>query len=555
MDSHKPLVFKVATDDWEFDLIHQLNYKTFVEEIPQHQPSASRRLVDKFHAENTYLICLRGRQLVGMVAMRGNRPFSLDQKLPNLDSYLPPGRTLCEIRLLSVDKRFRSGQVLQGLLALIWQHGIEKGYDMAVISGTLRQQKLYGHLGFIPFGPVVGTPGAEFQPMCISIESFEAGARDFLSAKSSRNCSRPMANFLPGPVAVSRQVRRAFEQMPESHRSDSFLAEVQSTKQLLCQLTGARYVEILLGSGTLANDAIAGQLFLEKKPGLVLTNGEFGDRLVEHARRFGLDFQVVSAPWGKPFDFPALQREIEASPAPAWLWLAHCETSTGILNDLPAFQALCSAKKIKLCVDCISSIGTVPVNLDGVWLASAASGKGLRSYPGLGMVFYNHEISSAIKGLPRYLDLGFYASHNGVPFTHSSNLVNALQTAIKRVDWPRRFAELTETSQWLRSRLGELGFKIIHSESVSPAVVTIVLPPDLNSSKIGGQLHEAGYLISHHSEYLRRRNWVQICLMGEHTREKLVSLLNQLHRVCFRRAQTQATTRSVSPATVAGNGQ
>ncbi|HEX4644234.1 MAG TPA: GNAT family N-acetyltransferase, partial [Verrucomicrobiae bacterium] len=172
MDSHKPLVFKIAAEDWEFDLIHQLNYKTFVEEIPQHQPSATRRLVDKFHGENTYLICLRGRQLVGMVAMRGNRPFSLDQKLPDLDTYLAPGRTLCEIRLLSVDKRFRSGQVLQGLLALIWQHGIEKGYDMAVISGTLRQQKLYHHLGFIPFGPVVGTAGAEFQPMCISIESF-----------------------------------------------------------------------------------------------------------------------------------------------------------------------------------------------------------------------------------------------------------------------------------------------------------------------------------------------------------------------------------------------
>ena len=39
MESSTPLVFKIATEDWEFDLIHQLNYKTFVEEIPQHQPS------------------------------------------------------------------------------------------------------------------------------------------------------------------------------------------------------------------------------------------------------------------------------------------------------------------------------------------------------------------------------------------------------------------------------------------------------------------------------------------------------------------------------------
>ena len=155
MDSNTPLVFKIATEDWEFDLIHQLNYKTFVEEIPQHQPSPLKRMMDRFHAENTYIICLSGRQLVGMLALRGKRPFSLDQKLPDLDSHLPPGRSLCEIRLLSVDRKFRTGQVFQGLMALVWQFFVDNNYDMGVISGTTRQLKLYQHLGWIPFGPLV----------------------------------------------------------------------------------------------------------------------------------------------------------------------------------------------------------------------------------------------------------------------------------------------------------------------------------------------------------------------------------------------------------------
>ena len=109
--------------------------------------------MDKFHPENTYLICLSGRKLAGMLAVRGNRPFSLDQKLEKLDSYLPAGRKVCEIRLLAIEKKFRGAQVLQGILALLWQHGIEKGYDLAIISGTTRQFKLYQHLGFVPFGP------------------------------------------------------------------------------------------------------------------------------------------------------------------------------------------------------------------------------------------------------------------------------------------------------------------------------------------------------------------------------------------------------------------
>src|SRR5512137_2698839 len=179
MISRPALVFKFANEDWEFEQIHRLNYKTFVEEIPQHQQSPTQRLVDKFHAENTYLICLSGSRLAGMLAVRGARPFSLDQKLANLDSYLPPGRTICEIRLLAIEKKFRGAQVLQGILALLWQHGVEKGYDLAIISGTTRQFKLYQHLGFVPFGPVVGTGDAQFQPMYVTLETFETTAREF----------------------------------------------------------------------------------------------------------------------------------------------------------------------------------------------------------------------------------------------------------------------------------------------------------------------------------------------------------------------------------------
>src|ERR1035441_2088492 len=155
MNGQMPLVFKVANEDYEVEQIHRLNYRTFVEEIPQHGPSPTERLVDKFHAENTYLICLAGRTLAGMLAVRGKRPFSLDQKLKDLDSYLPAGRSTCEIRLLAVEKQFRGARVLQGILALLWQHGLKQGYDLAIISGTTRQFKLYRHLGFAPFGPLV----------------------------------------------------------------------------------------------------------------------------------------------------------------------------------------------------------------------------------------------------------------------------------------------------------------------------------------------------------------------------------------------------------------
>lgn len=539
MNARELLVFKKATEDWELEQIHRLNYKTFVEEIPQHKASPSHRLVDKFHAENTYLICLSENRLVGMLAVRANRPFSLDQKLPDLDSHLPPGRKVCEIRLLAIEKKFRGargGQVLSGILALLWQHGVEQGYDLAIISGTMRQLKLYSHLGFVPFGPVVGSGEAQFQPMYVTLETFEVTAREFLRSAPARSFHPSAVNFLPGPVTVRREVRRAFEQAPESHRAAGFKTDFQAAKQLLCELTNASHVELLLGSGTLANDAVAGQLKLLTGHGLVLTNGEFGDRLTDHARRFQLKFDTLEFAWGEAFDLDAVETRLQQGPAPQWIWFAHCETSTGVLNDLPALKRLCAKHNVKLCLDAMSTVGALPVDLSGVYLATCASGKGLRSYAGISIVFHHHEIPPAPDCLPRYLDLGYYAAQGGVPFTFSSNLLHALQAAVRHVDWGRRFSETQEWAEWLRLRLAGTDFHLVGSTTTtSPAVITLALPPNVGSVQFGDAMQEAGYLLSFNSEYLRQRNWIQICLLGECTREKIVSLLNALTRVCGNR--------------------
>jgi aspartate aminotransferase-like enzyme len=532
MTVHPPFRFKVATEEWEFERIHELNYRTFVEEIPQHQPSATRRLVDKFHAENTYLICVCGDELVGMLAARGNRPFSLDSKLPNLDAHLPAGRAMCELRLLAVERKFRAGQVFPGLMALLWKHALEKGYDMAIISGTTRQLKLYRHLGFKPFGPLVGSGDAWFQPMVLAKEDFEPVADRLFNGNGNGHEPRSKVNFLPGPVAIHPDVQRAFEATPESHRGDDFIATFQAVKLQLCALTGASRVQVLLGSGTLGNDTVAAQLSLEGTPGLVLANGEFGARLVDHARRWRLEFKALEFPWGQPLDLREVAAALDGEPHPRWLWCVHGETSTGIRNDLEALERLCSARGVKLAADCISTLGTSPVNLRGVWLATSASGKGLAAYPGLSLVFHHHELSPALDRLPRYLDLGMYAATAGVPFTQSSNLVHALHAAVRRVDWPRRLSELASRSAVLRARLRKLGFNILAAEEhAAPAVITLVLPEGTDSGEVSRKLEKAGYLLSAHSEYLRRRNWLQICLMGECRQEDVDLLLTRLQRM------------------------
>jgi len=524
---------RIATQDWEFEQIHRLNYRTFVEEIPQHQPNPEGRLVDKFHAENTYAICVAGERVVGMVAAKGTRPFSLDQKLPDLDSYLPAGRRVCEIRLLSVEKEFRHSRVLRQLLGTIAGHFIDLGFDTTVISGTLRQERLYRHIGFIPFGPVVGSGDALYQPMYLTLERLKESAPILLDV-NERNGHAPLI-FLPGPVDVHPDVRRAFETPPVSHRSAAFVADFQEVRAMLCELSGARHATILLSSGTMANDAIAAQLSLRRERGLILSNGEFGERLVDHACRFGLSFDVVSADWGEAFDLAVVESAVKTAGPIGWLWAAHCETSTGILNDLPALKRICARHEIDLCLDCISSLGVAPVDLRGVCFASCVSGKGLGAYPGIGIVFHDREIAPAPK-LPRYLDLGYAAANGGIPFTFSSNLLYALRAALRRLAARETTLDgLSSLASWLRGEIRRQGFRIVGDDAhAAPAVITIELPAHGESRRFGEALEEAGVFLSYRSEYLLEHNWIQVCLMGECSRAKAVALLAHLRRLAAR---------------------
>lgn len=535
------LRFKIASEANEFEQIHRLNYKTFVEEIPQHATNQEHILIDKFHAENTYIVCQHEDQVVGMVAMRDQRPFSLDSKLENLDTYLPQHQSICEIRLLAVDKAHRTPRVFQGLMLHLAQYAGEKGYDLAVISGTVRQQKLYQHLGFTPFGPLVGTRDALYQPMLLTGEGFAAlrrQSRVFTDGSMHTVATTPLVNFLPGPVSISEAVRRAHNDLPVSHRAEQFMATFAETKQRLCSLFGARFVEIMQGSGTLANDAIAGQLSLQSRPGLVLSNGEFGERLIDHAKRFGLSFRTAHADWGQPFDYETIRKLLDRHADIGWLWVVHCETSSGILNDLAVLKRLTAERSMLLCADCISTLGNVAVDLGGIYLASGTSGKGLGAYPGLALIFSDQEIAPAPDRLPRYLDLGFYSAHGGVPFTISSNMVHALHTALAQVT-PSHLDAIRDCSAALKHQLRGLRLQMVGAEApVSPAVITIALPRSTSSQRVGDALLEAGYLISYRSGYLLQRNWIQICLMGECNREAIDPLVAALgHALSLMREQ------------------
>lgn len=495
------------------DAIFALNYRTFVEEIPQHPANPDRRLVDRFHDQNTYVVARDGARVVGMVALRAERPFSLDEKVGPVDPHLPEHRSLCEIRLLAVEPEHRHGRTFAGLLGALVQEGLARGHDLAVVSATTRQARLYRHLGCVPFGDPIGSEQARYQPMYLTLDAFERGGSRALQRRAHR---KDPVSFLPGPVAIHPAIATAFARPAISHRSDDFVRDVRSIEQHLARMANAHHCTLMLGSGTLANDAVAAQLALRGQPGMVVVDGEFGRRLVDHARRAGLTFASFERPWGASWSIDELRDALaDEAGRVRWLWLTLCETSTGALRDLHGLRRLAQSLELDLCLDAVSTIGAVDVDLEGVAFATAVSGKALGSYPGLAAVLHRDRPTPQPDRLPRYLDLGHYRACGGVPFTQSSNLVAALAAALAQRT-ARTRDDRPAMAAWLRGRLRASGLEtIVADDRASPAVTTFASPEGSSSRQLGDALRSAGFLLSYESDYLLARGWLQVCLMGD----------------------------------------
>ncbi len=518
------LIYKIASDAAEFEAIHQLNYRTFVEEIPQHPSNPLRRLVDRFHDENTYAIALEGDELVGMIAGRARRPFSLDGKLSDLDAYLPEHQRAMEVRLLAVAPDWRKAGVFARLAGVLGREFRDQGCDLALISGTTRELKLYAHLGFQPFGPRVGSGEAVYQPMWLRLPDYaERVAHLELSAGEEAAC------FLPGPVPLSSAVRRAWSGEPVSHRSIEHRRRVERIAERLRQMTGCAGALLLPGGGTLANDAVAGQIRQRGGTGLVISNGEFGERLADHARRWQLPHQTLSLPWGEAIDEQHLAATL-AEQRPAWVWTTVCETSTGARNAPEMLSKACAEAGAALCLDAVSALGLQELDLHGVWLASSVSGKALGSHPGLALVLHDGDLASGAT-LPAALDLGAIARAGGVASTQSSNAVAALEAALT-LDWPAHWQATREADSQLRDAFRAMGLPALVAPSqAQPGVITLALPPGIDAQRLGQRLGRLGCRIAHQSAYLRERNWVQVCLMGA-WRSAAVEVLPALLRRC-----------------------
>jgi aspartate aminotransferase-like enzyme len=425
---------------------------------------------------------------------------------------------------------------------------------------------LYERLGFVPLGPAVASGQAAFVPMMLTIGQLPVKlqrVKKLWETHLDRVYSRPPTGheadevicLLPGPVTIAPAVRSAFQQPAIYHRGPEFIHRYVAVREVLGDMVGGRSVAVLNGSGTLGNEAVAATLAAEDQytpssgtRGLMLINGEFGERLARQATRFGLKPRALVWPWGKPWDLDQVDAALSQEAPGSWIWGVHLESSTGVLNDLPGLVKIARKHGVRVCVDCISSLGAVPLDLRAVYLATGATGKSLGSYAGASIIFADKEALVQLNRdrIPSYFDIAASLNSEGPCYTFPSPTLLALEAALKEYATPGKaqsaYARYHEMGVRVRQQLRRLGLEPLAREECACAVVTTFAPPGEESSlEFVTRCRGWGFNIGGESAYLAQRRLVQIATMGAVSRDQFMPLFDHLEDYLSKRALFGAT--------------
>jgi serine---pyruvate transaminase len=196
--------------------------------------------------------------------------------------------------------------------------------------------------------------------------------------------------MVPGPTALPPSVVAAGGRPILYHRSDEFTSLWAETLAALCRVFQTEgEVLVHAGSGSVAMASAVVNLARPGERVLVASCGSFGERWAEIAAAEGIGVRHVAGEWGRPVDPEAVASALADDPAIGVVLTTQCETSTGVVNDLPALRG--AAGDRILVADAVSGLAVVDLPMDrwGVDVAVGGSQKGLMTPPGLGMVAVN----------------------------------------------------------------------------------------------------------------------------------------------------------------------
>lgn len=358
----------------------------------------------------------------------------------------------------------------------------------------------------------------------------------------------------PGPSMVHSRVLRAMATPLLGHLDPTFLQLMDDVQQLLRNVfrTANRFTIAVSGTGSAGMEAALVNLIEPGDPVVVGVNGLFGARMAAIVERCGGKLFRVEAPWGKIIEPDNILKTLSQSGPMKIVALVHAETSTGVSQPLEEIGTLCRDHGCLLVVDTVTSLGGLPVEVDG-WGIDAcysATQKCLSCPPGLAPLTLSERALTVIRNRKTpcqswYLDLSLLADYwtegkRAYHHTAPISMLYALREALRLVEeegLAARFARHKLNSAALMAGLTALGLSpLARNGPRLPSLNCVTLPAHVQDAPVRASLlQEFGIEIGGGLGALQGKVW-RIGLMGESsTRSNVLTLLSSLEKIFLRR--------------------
>ena len=293
----------------------------------------------------------------------------------------------------------------------------------------------------------------------------------------------------PGPCNPYPEAVAALSRPMLGHLDPEFIALLDETNERLRTVFGTsnRLTFPVSGTGSLGMEAAFVNVLGPGDTVVIGVNGVFGGRMCDVAARAGAEVIRVDFDWGTPVD---PDRLLAAHPNPTAIAVVHAETSTGVLSPLGQIGA--NKGDALFIVDCVTSLGGTPVNVDAnaVDIAYSGTQKCLGVAPGLAPLTLSDRAIERLKPTPQswYVDLnmiakyvtgsGARAYHHTAPISMIFSLHAGLGAVLDEgldnaIERHRRCGTM------LQDGLEKMGFELFATEGHRlPQLTSAVIPKD-----------------------------------------------------------------------------